>query len=151
MDYLLPWATTVMYIYIGYRGPYQITQMKPKAWQEIEFLLLWATTESNMADILNLEENPTECIPETTGNGSPCCQGQQLDSKWLTKHEIQGNALRAHLRQEVEFSPAHGYYLRGSINLMKQNKQIRKQIQWPQICLHYRPIQMKHRSIYIYI
>ena len=58
-------------ISIRYREPILDSQMKPKAWQEIEFLLLWVTTESNMAD----------------------------------KHEIQGNAPRAHQRQEVEFSP----------------------------------------------
>ena len=44
-----------VYIYIEV---IEDSQMKPKAWQEIEFLLLRATTESNMADILNLEKNP---------------------------------------------------------------------------------------------
>ena len=58
MDYLLPWATTVMYIeIIEIIEPIQITTDDAHRPQEIEFLLLWATTESNMADILNIEKN----------------------------------------------------------------------------------------------
>ena len=64
--------------------------------QEIEFLLLWATTESNMADILNLEKNSQNDV-WPTGNEFACCQGQQRVSNMADKHEIEDNALRAHL------------------------------------------------------
>ena len=50
-DYFLPGATT---IYIGYRGPILDLTDEAQSRQEIEFLLLGATTESNMAAILNL-------------------------------------------------------------------------------------------------
>ena len=70
-----------------------------------------------MADILNIEKNSQNGV-WPTGNESACCQVQQRVSNMADKHEIENNALRAHLRQEVEL--AQGYYLRGSINLMKQ-------------------------------
>ena len=80
-----------------------------------------------MVDILNLEKNPIYCILSNRKLIS-LLPGATTGFNMATKHEIEGNALRAHLRQEVEL--AHGYYLRVSINLMKQiNKQIKKQIQ----------------------
>ena len=44
-------------IYIGYRGPILDLTDEAQSRQEMEFLLLGATTESNMAVILNLEDN----------------------------------------------------------------------------------------------
>ena len=52
---LLPGATTVTYI--DYRGPILDLTDEAQSRQEIEFLLPGATTESNMAAILNLEGN----------------------------------------------------------------------------------------------
>ena len=71
-----------LYIYIGYRGPILDLTDEAQSRQEIEFLLLGATTESNMAAILDLERN-YQIAPTATGNGSPCCQGQQQNSRWL--------------------------------------------------------------------
>ena len=72
-----------------------------------------------MADTLNIERNSqNEVWP--TGNESACCRGQQRVSNMADKHEIEDNAPRAHLRQEVEFF--QGYYLRESINLMQISK-----------------------------
>ena len=58
LNYLLPWTTTV-YIYriIEIIEPILDHTDEAQYIQEIEFLLLWATTESNMADILNIEKN----------------------------------------------------------------------------------------------
>ena len=70
-----------------------------------------------MEDTLNIERNSqNEVWP--TGNESTCCQGKQRVSNMANKHEIEDNAPRAHLRQEVEL--VQGYHLRESINLMKQ-------------------------------
>ena len=61
----------------------------------MEFLLLWATTESNMADTLNIEKNSQNGV-WPTGNESACCWGQQQVSNMADKHEIEDNALRDH-------------------------------------------------------
>ena len=42
--------------YRNYRANTDLTDDAQRP-QEIEFLLLWATTKSNMADILNIEKN----------------------------------------------------------------------------------------------
>ena len=68
-------------------------------------MLLWATSESNMVDILNLEENPTDCSQRQQEIEYPCCYGQQLDSNMADKHEIQGNALRAHHQEGNRIQP----------------------------------------------
>ena len=64
--------------------------------QEIEFLLLWATTESKMEDILKIERNSQNGV-WPTGNELACCQGQQRVSNMADKHEIEDNTPRDHL------------------------------------------------------
>ena len=70
-----------------------------------------------MVDTLKIERN-SQNVVWPTGNESACCQGQQRVSNMADKHEIEDNALRAHLRQEIEL--VQGCYLRESTNLMKQ-------------------------------
>ena len=77
--------------------------MKPKHTGN-RILVAMATTESNMADILNLEGNQ-QIAPRDNRKWISLLPGATTGFKMATKHEIQGNALRAHLRQEVEFSP----------------------------------------------
>ena len=65
-----------------------------------------------MADILNIEKNSQNGV-WPTGNESACCQGQQQVSNMADKYKIEDNALKAHLRQEIEL--VQGYYLRESL------------------------------------
>ena len=86
-------------------------------------MLLGATTESKMEDILKIEENSQNGV-WPTGNEFACCQGQQMVSNMADKHEIEDNTPRGSSRQEVEFLPK--VHLRDPL---KANKQIMKQIQ----------------------